>query len=83
MITRTQVVTEPIGWDNDLAAINNFGLGGTNAHALFRSNPKLKKNDGIPEDDVPRLVTVSGRTQEAVDSFVDFVSLFVYERTYT
>lgn len=50
-------------------AINSFGFGGANAHILLRSNPKPKTN--WPKDPLPRIVGVSGRTQEAVNHFLD------------
>lgn len=62
-----QVVTEPIPWEGGLAGVNSFGFGGANCHVLLSSNPKLKVNNGLPADDLPRLVVTSGRTEEAVD----------------
>ncbi len=50
-----------------MAALNNYGFCGTNGHALLQSNQKNKCNDGVPDDDLPRLVLISGRTTEAVD----------------
>jgi hypothetical protein len=47
--------------------VNSFGLGGANCHVLLKSNPKLKINNSLPEDDLPRLIACSGRTREAVD----------------
>lgn len=46
--------------------INSFGFGGANAHALLKGFIKAKQNHGIPEDDVPRLLTWAGRTEDAV-----------------
>ncbi|KAK5637947.1 hypothetical protein RI129_012242 [Pyrocoelia pectoralis] len=55
---------------NGLMAVNNFGFGGANAHVLLRRNTKLKIKNGIPEDDLPRLVCFSGRNKEAIDAFI-------------
>ncbi|KAJ8946541.1 hypothetical protein NQ318_004677, partial [Aromia moschata] len=65
---RLEVVTEKIPFRDDrgLLAINSFGFGGGNCHILVRKNLKEKVNSGIPEDNLPRLVCVSGRTEEAI-----------------
>lgn len=51
-------------------ALNSFGFGGANAHVLLRSNPKpkLQPTSDLP---IPKMVIVSGRTQEAVEYFLD------------
>ncbi|KAK0072351.1 hypothetical protein PV326_000156, partial [Microctonus aethiopoides] len=67
---RIQVVTEPTPWAGGLIGISSFGFGGANAHVLLKSNPKEKINHGAPKDDLPRLVAVSGRTEEAVDTIL-------------
>ncbi|XP_047362716.1 fatty acid synthase-like [Vespa velutina] len=63
---RIMPVTETSPLDGEYIAINSFGFGGANAHVLLKSNPKTKINKGLPDDDLPRLVAVSGRTEEAV-----------------
>nr|XP_022917895.1 fatty acid synthase-like [Onthophagus taurus] len=70
---RLIVVTEKTSWpdDNGLAAVNNFGFGGVNGHLILRWNKKVVINNGIPEDDLPRLVCASGRTKETVFSILD------------
>lgn len=57
-----------------LLGVNSFGFGGANCHVLLKSNEKNKINGGLPMDDLPRLVYVSGRTQEAVDAILNNVS---------
>ena len=52
-------------------ALNSFGFGGANAHVLLKSNPKPKESP--IQDNIPRLVCVSGRTDEAVDYMLDKV----------
>ncbi|XP_055593806.1 fatty acid synthase-like [Uranotaenia lowii] len=64
---RLKVVSESTPLDGSLVAINSFGFGGANAHSLLRRNLKQKRNYGLPEDDLPRLVVWSGRTREAVN----------------
>jgi hypothetical protein len=63
-------------WNGGLAAINSFGFGGANAHVVLRSNPKPKAP--AIQDNVPRLVTVSGRSEEAVNYFLNKVRIIIY-----
>lgn len=71
---RLKVVSEATDLPGDLISVNSFGFGGANAHALFKANPKVKINKGIPSDDIPRLVVWSGRSVEAVNSILDSVT---------
>ncbi|XP_046739713.1 fatty acid synthase-like [Diprion similis] len=71
MTGRIQVITEPTPWKGGYVGINSFGFGGGNAHVLLKSNPKEKINNGAPNDDMPRLVVVSGRTEEAVKTLLN------------
>jgi fatty acid synthase len=68
-----RVVTEPTIWKPGLVGINSFGFGGSNVHVLLRCNQKEKVNKGIPDDHLPRLVVMSGRTEQAVESFLNEV----------
>lgn len=61
-------------WNGGLVGINSFGFGGANCHVLLDWNNKSKVNNGLPEDDLPRLVVASGRTEEAVASILNDVS---------
>lgn len=71
---RLKVCTDPTKLEGKLIGVNSFGFGGANAHALFRGNPKDKVNNGAPDDDLPRLVTWSGRTEEAINVVLDRLS---------
>lgn len=71
-----QVVDKPMSWNGGLVGINSFGFGGANAHIILRSNPKPKAP--AIQDNIPRLVTVSGRTEEAVNYFLDKVRIIIY-----
>lgn len=53
-------------------AINSFGFGGANAHILLRSNTKTKAM--ATQDNIPRVVAVSGRTDQAITSWLNQVS---------
>lgn len=68
-----KVVDKNWDWNGGIAAINSFGFGGANVHLILRSNPKPKSTP--VKDNIPRLVAVSGRTYEAVDSFLTKVIL--------
>nr|XP_033193891.1 fatty acid synthase [Bombus vancouverensis nearcticus] len=65
-----QVVDKNMPWKGGLVAVNSFGFGGANAHILLRSNPKPKLSP-VLDNKVPKLVTVSGRTSEAVNLLLD------------
>ncbi|XP_065214305.1 fatty acid synthase-like [Planococcus citri] len=69
-----EVVTKPIPLEGEYFAINSFGLGGANGHILLAPHKKEKKiNNAVIDDDLPRLVTVSGRTEEALDYILNDV----------
>lgn len=75
-----QVVTEPTPWDGGLVAVNSFGVGGANGHALLLSNKKIKNNT---IDNIPRLVCISGVNESAVRNMLDKVNkLYEVWRTY-
>ncbi|XP_070493817.1 fatty acid synthase-like [Chironomus tepperi] len=71
---KMKVVQEVTDLKGPMIACNSFGFGGANAHALFKANGKTKINHGIPKDNVPRIVTWSGRTQEAITAIMDSVT---------
>jgi len=71
---RLKVVTELTPWEGGYVGINSFGFGGANCHVVLKSYSKKKINNGAPSDDLPRLVTVSGRTEDSVKVFLDDVS---------
>ncbi|XP_052751905.1 fatty acid synthase-like [Galleria mellonella] len=63
---RLHVITEKQPWNKGLSGVSSFGFGGANAHVLLKNIAREKVNNGLPEDDLPRLVCVSGRTKSAV-----------------
>ncbi|XP_034192524.2 fatty acid synthase [Osmia lignaria lignaria] len=70
---KVQVVTDPTPWEGGYAGINSFGFGGANAHVLLKSYAKEKVNNGAPSDNLPRLVVASGRTEEAMNTLLNYV----------
>ncbi|EFN74070.1 Fatty acid synthase [Camponotus floridanus] len=66
-----RVVNTPTPWEPNFVGVNSFGFGGANCHILLQSNLKQKVNGGAPNDDLPRLVIVSGRTEQAVESLLN------------
>ncbi|XP_074967591.1 fatty acid synthase [Phalacrocorax aristotelis] len=63
-----KVVCEPTPVKGGLVSINSFGFGGANAHVILRQN--RRKDQPLETCDVPRLVQVCGRTQEAVETLI-------------
>ncbi|XP_047538557.1 fatty acid synthase-like [Vanessa atalanta] len=68
---KLKVVTEKQPWGRGMSGINSFGFGGANAHVLLKNIARAKINNGLPSDDLPRLVCVSGRTEAAVARILD------------
>lgn len=71
---RMKVITDKTKWNGGLVGISSFGFGGANCHVLLNSHKKEKINNGTPKDDIPRLVCLSGRVNEAISSFVDDIT---------
>nr|CAD7460039.1 unnamed protein product [Timema tahoe] len=68
---RIKVMTEKTKWDGGLVALNSIGSTGSYAHTLLRSCTKDKPQDNTPKDGVPRIVCVSGRTEEGITKVID------------
>lgn len=71
---RLRVVESVESFDGSLIAVNSFGILGANAHTLLRRNEKKKINLGLPEDDLPRLVMWSGRSEDSINSIFDDIT---------
>lgn len=67
-------VTKNTPFSNGIVGVNSFGVGGVNAHVLLKSNPKELTAESFKIcDPIPRLVTISGRTVEALDHMFEFI----------
>lgn len=66
---RMLVVTDKTRWRDErpVVGVNSFGFGGANCHVLLRSWNKKKVNDGLPGDDLPRLICSSSRTRNGLE----------------
>ncbi|XP_016987664.1 fatty acid synthase [Drosophila rhopaloa] len=67
---RLKVVDRNLPWQGGIVGLNSFGFGGANAHVVLKSHakskvPKTSSNAAEAEQSL-RLVTCSGRTEEAV-----------------
>ncbi|XP_040165773.1 fatty acid synthase-like [Anopheles arabiensis] len=69
-----KVVDEATPLGGPLVAVNSFGFGGANAHALLHAHTRKKDHNIRPHGDLPRLVVWSGRTIEAVDQFLEGIA---------
>ncbi|XP_030762885.1 fatty acid synthase-like [Sitophilus oryzae] len=63
-----KVVTEHLPLDSNIVALNNYGYGGANGHVVLRSNSKSRAKHSQLNH---RLVHVSGRTEEAVNYYLE------------
>ncbi|RZC42595.1 Ketoacyl-synt C domain containing protein [Asbolus verrucosus] len=65
---RLKAVTEITDLEDEEAiiGINNLGFGGNNCHLVFRRFKKKKFKEEFPNHDLPRLICVSGRSEESV-----------------
>ncbi|CAG9832341.1 unnamed protein product [Diabrotica balteata] len=81
---RMVVVTEnrPFKDNRGLIGVNNFGFGGGNCHVLLKANRKEKINNGLPQDDIPRVICVSGRTSEALLTIFDEIKSHTLDAEY-
>ncbi|NXL79375.1 FAS synthase, partial [Leptocoma aspasia] len=64
-----EVVCKPTPVKGGLIGINSFGFGGANAHVILR--PNKNKCQPLKTSNMPRLVQISGRTQEAVEALIE------------
>ena len=66
---KLQVVAENKPWNGGIAALNSFGFGGANAHAILKS--KRHETREIKAFKEPRLFIYGSRTQDGVESMLN------------
>ncbi|XP_047000141.1 fatty acid synthase-like [Schistocerca americana] len=76
---KLQVVTESTPWEGGLAAVTSRGIDGNYGHAVLKSYDH--KNPTI-EDDLPRLVTMSSRTEEGLNKILSKVESMPLDKEY-
>ncbi|XP_043468926.1 fatty acid synthase-like [Leptopilina heterotoma] len=64
---RCQVLTKLTPWTGDFAVVNALSLEGPSGNIILKSFKKEKKNEGKPDDNLPRLIIGSGRTEDSVN----------------
>lgn len=77
---KMKVIDENYPFNGGIVAINSFGFGGANAHIILKSNPKPKSS--APRDSYPKLVTVSGRTDDAVQTLLEDIEVHKDDEEY-
>ncbi|ELU07161.1 hypothetical protein CAPTEDRAFT_216526 [Capitella teleta] len=70
---RLSVVSDRTAWEGGYVGINSFGFGGSNVHAILKSNSTPAAPEH-PAAEKTRLVTLCGRTQEAVESSLEKIA---------
>lgn len=69
---RLKVCTENTPLPGPLVAVNTFGFGGANAHALFSQYEKCKPKSSCTK--FPYLVTWAGRTKDSIEGVMNKLS---------
>ncbi|XP_059050695.1 fatty acid synthase-like [Achroia grisella] len=69
---RIKVVDCNTPWEGGLVAVNSFGFGGANAHVILESERGRDESwSECAPYSLPRLVLVSGRTEDAVRTLIE------------
>lgn len=74
-----QVVTKPTPWDGGYVGVNSFGFGGANTHCILKSNTShTTPIDAQSNQQLPKIVCVSGRTEESVSNLLRVIIIIFY-----
>jgi len=67
-------VTENTPFTDSVVAVNSFGFGGVNVHVLLKPHQKEISQESYKiTENIPRLIPISGRTEESVNYIFDFL----------
>lgn len=58
-----------------VVAVNTLGLGSSVGHTVLQANPRTPDGPQDPSQHLPRLITVSGRTEEGVAEVIKKVGI--------
>lgn len=71
---KVKPVVENTPFDDRIVAVNSFGFGGVNVHALIKPHTKeLPPEHSQIVDKIPRLIIANGRTEDGVNHIFDFI----------
>nr|QNU13194.1 fatty acid synthase 3 [Locusta migratoria] len=76
---KLQVVTESTPWEGGLAAVTSLGIDGNYGHAVLKY---YDQKNPVIEDDLPRLVTMSSRTEEGLNKILSKVESMPLDKEY-
>ena len=69
-----EIITNLVQIMLGIAGVNNFGVGGVNAHVLLAPNYKTNSEDNEKiADTIPRLVHICSRTEEGLNSMFKWI----------
>ncbi|KAK4337166.1 hypothetical protein RND71_043482 [Anisodus tanguticus] len=72
-----QPVIEPTELNEDIVAVNSFGFGGVNVHAILKANEKISlpnDYDWVFDNSINRLVNLSNRTIDGLNYTIDYIT---------
>lgn len=71
-----KVVVEPTQFNGGYVGLSSFGFGGSNVHVILK--PYHSSAEALPSE-IPKLLVCSGRTKEAVEANLQYLSANVKE----
>ncbi|XP_022162608.1 fatty acid synthase-like [Myzus persicae] len=84
---KLQVVTEKTPLNGDIIGLNIFGRTGNYGHIIMKKYNKQKKRiyakDEMFDDDLPRLILVSGRSDDGVRKTIKTIESYNVDEEYT
>jgi fatty acid synthase len=74
---RVRICTHLSSWSAEYSSVNTASIAGGFSSIILKTPNIEKKNNGIPEDNLSRLIIISGRNEEAVKKILSFVRKFI------